>query len=184
MRAVFKAFATLMYVAALAVVIVAMVVPALLGMSRYVITGGSMTGTIAKGSIIYCDLTPTDQLRVGDIITFRPPGYESTLTHRIIDIVPGQDGRSVYRTKGDFNEAADPWSVHLVEPQQARYVFHIPYVGYVLAVLAIRQVRVVLVGLPALLIAVSLLWSLWSQAGHELARREGAADPEEVESQA
>jgi signal peptidase len=183
-RRVVKVSAAVLYVAALAVVIIAMVVPALLGMPRYVITGGSMTGTIAKGSVIYCDLTPTEQLRVGDIITFRPPGYESTLTHRIIDIIPGREGRSVYRTKGDFNQAADPWSVHLVEPTQARYVFHIPYVGYVLAALAIRQVRVVLIGLPALIIAVSLLWSLWSQAGRELARREGEADPDEAKSQA
>ena len=184
MRRISRAFVTVLYGVALAIIVVVIVVPALLGMQRYVITGGSMTGTIAKGSVIYCDLTPTDQLRVGDIITFRPPGYESTLTHRIIAISPGQDGRAVYRTKGDFNEAADPWSVHLVEPQQSRYVFHIPYVGYVLAFLAIRQVRVVLIGLPALLIAVSLLWSLWSQAGHELTRREGEADPDEAESQA
>ncbi len=184
MRRVFRALVTVLYGVALAIVVVVIVVPALLGMQRYVITGGSMTGTIAKGSVIYCDRTPTDQLRVGDIITFRPPGYESTLTHRIIDIVPGQDGRSVYRTKGDFNEAADPWSVHLVEPQQARYVLHIPYVGYALAALAIREVRIVLIGLPALVIAISMLWSLWSQAGDELARREFEADPDDAGSQA
>jgi signal peptidase I len=173
-----------MYVGALAVIIGTLVVPALLGMQRYVITGGSMAGTIEKGSVIYCDLTPTERLRVGDIITFRPPGYASTLTHRIVDITPGQDGRSVYRTKGDFNEAADPWSVNLVQPTQARYVFHIPYVGYVLAVLTIRQVRVTLIGLPALVIAVSLLWSLWRQAGQDLAGREGDPDPDDAGSQA
>ena len=184
MRRVFRAFVTVLYGVALAIVVVVIVVPALLGMQRYVITGGSMTGTIAKGSVIYCKLTPTERLTVGDIITFRPPGYSATLTHRIIAISPGQDGRRVFRTKGDFNDAADPWRANLVEPQQARYVFHIPYVGYALAALAIREVRIVLIGLPALVIAISMLWSLWSQAGDELARREIEADPDDAGSQA
>ena len=33
-----------------------------------------MTGTIPKGAIIYSQLTPVEQLKVGDIITFNPPG--------------------------------------------------------------------------------------------------------------
>lgn len=176
MKGVFRALATALCIAALAIVVVAIAVPALLGMQRYVITGGSMTGTISKGSVIYSKLTPTERLKVGDIITFRPPGYTSPVTHRIIGIEKGQDGKRVYRTKGDFNEAADPWSVNLVEPEQARYVLHIPYIGYFLAALAIRQVRMILIGLPALVIAISLLWSLWSQAGDEAARREAEAD--------
>jgi signal peptidase I len=176
-KRVFRTLATALCITALAIVAVAIAVPALLGMQRYVITGGSMTGTISKGSVIYSRLTPTERLKVGDIITFRPPGFASSVTHRIIGIDQGQHGKRVYRTKGDFNEVADPWVVNLVEPQQARYVLHIPYIGYVLAALAIRQVRMVLIGLPALLVAISLLWSLWSQAGDELAKQETEADP-------
>ncbi len=184
MRRVVRAFATALCIGALAIVAVVIVVPALLGMQRYVITGGSMTGAISKGSVIYSRLTPTERLKVGDIITFLPPGYTSTVTHRIIGIDPGQDGRRVYRTKGDFNKAADPWVINLVAPKQARYVLHIPYVGYVLAALAIRQVRMILIGLPALVIAVSLLWSLWSHAGEELVRREDEAESGDAGSQA
>lgn len=177
MRRLFRVLATVLCVAALAIVVVAIVVPALLGMQRYVITGGSMTGAIAKGSVIYSRLTPVEQLRVGDIITFYPPGYSEPVTHRIIGIESAPDGRPAFRTKGDYNAAADPWKVNLVEPRQARYVLGIPYIGYFLAALAIRQVRIVLIGLPALVIAISLLWSLWSQAGDELAKREAEADP-------
>jgi signal peptidase I len=183
-KRVFRTLATALCIAALVLVIVTIAVPALLGLQRYVITGGSMTGTISKGSVIYSKLTPTDRLKVGDIITFRPPGYASPVTHRIISIGQGQDGKRVYRMKGDFNEAADPWTINLIEPRQARYVYHIPVIGYVLAALAIRQVRVVLIGLPALVIAISLLWSLWSQAGDELARRGVEADPGDAGSRA
>jgi signal peptidase len=171
----FRAVVTLLCVGAMLIVVLIIIVPALLGLQRYVITGGSMTGTISKGSVIYSKLTPVEQLKVGDIITFNPPGSSNAVTHRIISIMPGGDGKPVYRTKGDFNEAADPWQINLAEPRQARCVFHIPGIGYFLAALAIRQVRMILIGLPALVIAISLLWSLWKKAGDEIERQESGA---------
>ena len=98
-----------------------------------------MTGTIPKGAVIYSRIMPVEQLRVGDIITFTPPGMQA-VTHRIVAIEPGPDGRPAFRTKGDFNEAADPWNpVTLNEPRQARYVFQVPLLGYVLAALSARR---------------------------------------------
>jgi signal peptidase I len=164
--------ATAFCVAALIVVVAVLIVPGLLGLQRYVITGGSMTGTISKGAVIYSRITPVEQLRAGDIITFNPPGYSSAVTHRIVAVETGPDGAAAFRTKGDFNEAPDPWNpVKLNEPQQARYVFQVPLLGYVLAALSARTVRIALIGLPAVLIALSLLWSLWRQAGEEVAQR-------------
>jgi len=158
--------------AALVIVFAVIVVPAILGLQRYVITGGSMTGTIPRGAVIYSRLTPVPALHRGDIITFYPPGYSAPVTHRIIAITRGQDGKRVFRTKGDFNEAADPWRINLMQPRQARYVFQLPYVGYFLALLSIREVRVLLIGFPAILIAISLLWSLWSKAGEDVRLQE------------
>ena len=34
-----------------------------------------------------------------------------------------------------------------------------------------RTVRIALIGLPAVLIALSLLWSLWREAGEQVARQ-------------
>jgi len=164
--------ATGLCVAALVFVVAAIVIPGLLGLQRYVITGGSMTGTIPKGAVIYSRITPVAQLKVGDIITFDPPGMSGAVTHRIVAIEDGPDGRPAFRTKGDFNETDDPWNpVTLNEPQQARYAFQVPALGYVLAALSMRTVRIALIGLPAVLIALSLLWSLWREAGEEVARR-------------
>jgi signal peptidase len=164
---------TAVCLAAMLVAAGALLVPALLGYQRYVITGGSMTGSIPKGSVIYSRLTPVEALREGDVITFVPPGHTRPVTHRIISVGPDTGGELTFRTKGDFNEAADPWDVHLTDPVQARYSFHIPYLGYALAALAIRQVRMLLIGVPAVIIALSLLVSLWREAGDEL---EGAPD--------
>ncbi len=170
MRRLAKSAVTVGCVVVIVVVVLTILVPALFGFRRYVITGGSMTGTIDKGSVVYSRLTPTQDLKVGDIITFVPPGYVEPVTHRIIAITHDSSGKRVFSTKGDFNKVADPWKIYLNQPEQARCVFHIPYIGYVLAALAIRQVRMILIGLPALVIAISLLWSLWAKAGDDVQR--------------
>ena len=158
-------------------VVAFVLIPGLLGLQRFVITGESMTGTIPKGAIIYSKVVPAGELKVGDIITFTPPGHPEAVTHRIIAMEPGPDAKVAIRTKGDFNQYADPWNpVTLNEPQQARYVFQVPLLGYVLAALTLRIVRIAVVGIPAILIALSILWSLWREAGEEVAGEVGDAD--------
>ena len=137
-----------------------MIVPGLFGFQRYVITSGSMTGTYDRGSVVFDKVVPVSDLRVGDAITYMPPpgsGPSGRITHRIVWIGSDKFGRQVLRTKGDANEAADPWTFTLDGATQARVAFHVPYVGYVLSALAIRQVRMAVIGLPALLIAFAVL---------------------------
>jgi signal peptidase I len=152
-----------------------MLVPALLGYQRYVVTGDSMSGAIAKGSIAYADEVPVSELRPGDVITFTPPGRssDSYVTHRIVSIRRDREGVPVYRTKGDANDARDPWRFSLRQPTQARVSFHVPFAGYVFGALAIRSVRMLAIGLPALLIAFGIAAALWREAG-EGSRRETA----------
>jgi signal peptidase I len=154
-------------------VIVAILLPAALGLQRYVITGGSMTGSIPRGSVAYARLVPVRSLETGDIITFVPPGMANPVTHRIVSVSTKQ-GQRVFRTKGDFNEVADPWSITFPQPTLARYAYHIPYVGFALGLLSLRPLRMLLIGLPALIIAISLLWSLWRSAGEEVRAQDAA----------
>ncbi len=152
--------------------------PALAGYQRYVITSGSMSGAYDRGSLMYAREVPTSSLRVGDVITYRPPaatGDRGLVTHRISWIGQDDRGARAFRTRGDANASADPWQFTLARPTQARAVFRIPYVGYVLAVLADRRARMLLIGLPALLIACGVLARTWRQAGEELRRRQAAA---------
>jgi signal peptidase len=174
-----RALLTTLCLGAMLIAVGALLLPAFLGYQRYVITGGSMTGTIPKGAVIYSRLTPVDSLREGDIITFIPPGLSRPVTHRVVSVSRDAQGELVFATKGDFNETADPWEVHLTDSEQARYAFHVPYLGYALAALAIRQVRMLLIGLPAVIIALSLLVSLWREAGEALEESGGglAAEP-------
>jgi signal peptidase I len=137
-----------------------MILPGLFGYHRYVITSGSMTGTYDRGSVVFADVVPVSDLRVGDVITYTPPpgaAPDGLVTHRIVSIGPDQFGRALFQTKGDANETADPWTFTLDEPTQARAVFDVPYVGYALSVLSIREVRMIVIGMPALLIAFAVL---------------------------
>ena len=129
--------------------------PSLMGLQRYVIMGGSMEGTYDLGSVVFEEVVPVEELRVGDVITYVPPaesGIDTLVTHRITEI----DGAD-FRTQGDANPAVDPWTFQLTAATQPRVVAHVPYVGFAFMALADRGTRMALIGLPAALIA---LWSL------------------------
>jgi signal peptidase len=168
---------------------VAMLLPALLGYQRYVITGSSMSGTYDRGSLVWERQVPVSELQVGDVITYQPPrdrAPDGLVTHRIVSVKRDPHQGLVLRTMGDANPAPDPWRFTLASESQSRVEFAFPYLGYAFAALALREVRMVAIGLPALLVALVLLTRLWREAGEESrARRQGPApiEPAEVEGQ-
>jgi signal peptidase len=137
---------------------VAFLVPSLMGLQRYAIAGGSMTGTYNLGSMVFDEVVPVADLRVGDVITYLPPAdsnIDNLVTHRIVSI----DGEK-YRTKGDANPDVDPWTFRLTSSTQPRVVASVPYVGWVLLGLQSRHLRMLAIGLPAALIALLSLVQL------------------------
>jgi signal peptidase I len=168
-RRVLAAASTMLTAAALALA-AAVLLPALLGYERYVLTSGSMAGTYGTGSLVYARSVPVGDLRVGDVITYTPPagsGPAGLVTHRIVSIRRRPGGVPEFRTKGDANAAIDGWRFELRAPTQARVAFGIPLLGYGLAALSDRGLRIALIGLPALLIAAAALAGLWRDAGRE-----------------
>jgi signal peptidase I len=153
-----------------------MLIPAALGMHRYVILTGSMTGTYDPGSIVFDKPVPTASLKVGDAITYAPPPGMSPnhelVTHRIVRIKEGRGGRRVYQTKGDANRSVDRWKFMLPQDEQDKVVFHVPYAGYIFAVLGVAQFRMALIGGPALLVALWIVVGMWRDAGELVRRRE------------
>jgi signal peptidase len=136
-----------------------LLVPSILGLDRYVIVTGSMSGTYDTGSVVFTESVPVAELRVGDVITYAPPPGETStelVTHRIASINTVK-GEPIYRTKGDANESVDPWRFQLEEPTQARVTSSVPYVGHGLLALQDRATRMVLIGIPALSVAVFAL---------------------------
>ena len=166
------------------VLAVLMILPSLLGFHRYVITSGSMEPAIPTGAVVYDKAVAVADLEVGDVITFVPPpeyDIETPVTHRIVEISAAPEDQKekatagrMFRTKGDANEARDPWLMVLDQPTQDRVEHHVPYVGYVYQWLSTRWVQLLVIGLPALAIAVVIARALWREAGNAV-RRERAA---------
>jgi signal peptidase I len=78
--------------------------PAVFGWQRYAIVSGSMAGSYGKGSLVLDDVVAVGALKVGEVITYRPPAGDHLLTHRIVWI--GRDARGrVFRTKA----TPTPW---------------------------------------------------------------------------
>lgn len=137
--------------------------PSLFGFSRYVITGGSMTGTINKGSVVFEKPTEVKDLKVGDVITYLPPpssGVPTLVTHRIVKMEPAEGGGTLFTTKGDANQGVDPWRFKLVDEKQPVVQFHVPHAGWVFIALADRNIRMLVIGAPAALIALGALGQL------------------------
>lgn len=137
--------------------------PALLGYERYVITGGSMSGTFEKGSVVFERPVPVGELTVGDIITYQPPptsGVSGLVTHRISRIQRVEGGGRLFSTKGDANEDVDPWRFELTSPTQPVVQLAVPYVGWALIALADREARMLVIGVPAVVIALGALVQL------------------------
>jgi signal peptidase len=141
----------------------AWLLPSLMGYSRYVITGGSMTGTYDKGSIVLEKPVPVSGLKVGDVITYLPPadsGVSNLVTHRILEMKPAAGGGTLFTTKGDANPKPDPWHFTLVSQEQPVVQLGVPHAGWVLIALADRNTRMLVVGAPAAVIALIALGQL------------------------
>jgi signal peptidase len=137
--------------------------PSLFGFERYVITGGSMSGTFEKGSIAFEQRVPVGDVKIGDVITYLPPADSGTnhlVTHRVISDTILPTGVRQLQTQGDANPDPDPWKFSLTEATQPVVRTTVPHVGWVFVGLADRELRMVVIGVPAALIALGSLVEL------------------------
>ncbi|MGB3921770.1 MAG: signal peptidase I [Minisyncoccia bacterium] len=114
-----------------------------------IVKSGSMEPTIPTGGLVF--VKPVSNYSVGDIITFgRDTATEIPTTHRIIEVQTTESG-TIFMTKGDANEEADPQSV----PESAvigKVLFHVPYAGYIIDLARKPWGFTFLIGIPAGLI--------------------------------
>ena len=131
----------------------------LFGLNIYVVLSSSMEPTYMTGSVIYVKSVDTDQLAVGDVITFRLAG-DTIATHRIIEVTEA-NGQPAFRTQGDANELEDAAAV-LASQVVGKPIFTIPYLGYLVtyihsqsgryATIAVGTTLLLLVILPDMLL--------------------------------
>jgi signal peptidase len=77
------------------------------------VLSGSMKPAFSPGDMVVVTPERLQDVRVGQIISYRiPVGDHHVQTHRVIKVVRG-GAHPLVRTKGDANEAADPWLARL-----------------------------------------------------------------------
>ena len=114
--------------------------PSFLGIKSFVIVSESMEPTIMTNDVIFITDASEENLKVGDIISFRTGDYINT--HRIVRIEE-QNGEEVYITKGDNNKTEDRTPVRFHDIQ-GKYLFRLPGFGKVIEILKSKVTLVVL----------------------------------------
>jgi signal peptidase I len=140
----------------------------LAGYQTFTILSGSMEPAIATGDLVFDDRISAADARVGDVITFREPGTQRLVTHRLVHKRIARE-RAYMRTRGDANNAPERWSIP-ADGQVGRVAFRIPKGGYASAYVSRRDLQLMLVVLPALLLGILELVRIWRPAPREARR--------------
>lgn len=149
--------ATWVVVAVILAFALALAAPRLGGGDSLTILTGSMQPTIRPGDVVAVVPVDTDDLRVGDVVTFQPVSGDPTLiTHRLVEIDDSASERR-FVTRGDANSADDP---AIIGAQvQGRVLYVIPVIGWISSALGPAVPGIVAVCAAGLIVfgAVALL---------------------------
>lgn len=144
--------------------------PKFLPYQMFFVRSGSMSGTFETGDMILLTKANASDLKPRDIITFDRPDKPGTLvTHRIVSIETNADGRQ-FVTKGDANDAPDPWRVP-ASGDGWKYKTKIPKLGFVFGYLGTPQARLALLAIPATLLGILSLIDIWKPQPKARGRR-------------
>lgn len=118
----------------LAFVIITMLLSVVFSDSVAIVRSGSMSPAMPAGSLAVAVPIAPEDVKVGDIITFKPPpdptikNPDVTVSHRVVEV---QNEEGLYFvTKGDANEEPDSFLLPAANVQ-GKVIFNIPRLGYV-----------------------------------------------------
>ena len=136
--------------------------PHVFGYRTMTMLTGSMAPEIEPGDITVVTPLAIQDVTAGMVIAYHIPIDDHHLvSHRVISVEHGTDGSVMVQTRGDANDAVDPWQaiLHGDTAYQVRAV--IPELGHAIQALRTPVVSQALVyGAPTLL-AGWLLLSIW-----------------------
>jgi signal peptidase I len=104
--------------------------PTFFGYEALVVGGGSMGRSVPVGSVAVTRMVDVKAVGQGDVISFRHPGRQQTITHRVTS-VGEENGQRIFTTKGDASAAPDPQPARFASGEVARLQWVIPYAGYI-----------------------------------------------------
>jgi signal peptidase len=139
--------------------------PHMFGYRTMTMLTGSMAPEINPGDVTIVTPIAVSEVTEGMVITYhRPIEDHSLVTHRVISVDTSPDGTVTVQTKGDANDAADPWTATLEGDTAYQVRAVIPELGHLIQALRAPVVtQALLYGAPALLVGWLLL-TIWRPA--------------------
>jgi signal peptidase I len=138
------------------------------------VLSGSMKPDFSSGDLVIVTPEPSRNVRVGQVISYQiPVGDHHVQTHRIVQIIHGGQ-HPVVRTKGDANNARDPWTARLDGSTAWRVRLVVPKLGWMVVWLRDPLVRLLTLFAAPLLFALIALWRIWQEP--DQGEREEPAD--------
>ncbi len=136
-----------------------------LGFERFaVVDSGSMRPTLNPGDVAILTSERPTALVAGQIVAFHPPGEPRvTVIHRV-RAVEHTDGELVIQTKGDANNAGDPWHAKIAGTTVWRETARLPWVGYLVAWGQGPYIRMGVLALMLLLMVSIVMRWIWRPA--------------------
>lgn len=127
------------------------------------VLSGSMRPYFSPGDMVVVTPEPLADVRVGQVISYHiPVGDHHVQSHRIVQVV--RDGEHpLVRTKGDANNARDPWTARLDGSTAWRVRLVVPKVGFMIVWLRDPLLRLLTVFVAPALFALVALRRIWSE---------------------
>jgi len=156
-----RVLASLLALAAVAVLVAVAVGPRL-GLYRMeTVLSGSMQPTFQPGDVIIVTPEPVTAVRPGQVISYQIPiGDHHVESHRVVRVL-GRGPHPVVVTKGDNNPVADPWRARLTSNTAWRERLVVPAVGRVIIWMRQPFLQRVCVLVIPILLAVWWLIGIW-----------------------
>ncbi len=121
------------------------------------VLSGSMEPDIGVGGLVVVKPVDGRDVAVGDVISFKLPGIDTPICHRVVDRQETSDG-PLFQTMGDANEDPD---ANLVRPEDVngREVLYLPYVGNLARLSEFGRTRVNILGfsLPVAVLVITAM---------------------------
>ena len=147
-------------IGAIAILLIVSVFPITGNFKVLTVQSGSMMPAIKTGSIVL--VKPTNNYKIGGIITFGQISKTKTpTTHRIAEIEMA-NGQPIYTTKGDANNAPDQKQVSAKEVI-GRVLLDVPFLGYAVAAAKKPWGFMLLIAVPALLVIYEEAHKIWQE---------------------
>ena len=163
---------------AVAVLVVAVLVPRLAGATPYNVLTGSMRPTYPPGTLVVVRSVAPADVAIGDVVTYQlTAGEAEVVTHRVVAIGNDGQGERSFQTQGDTNEAPDEEWVRPVQLKGELW-YAVPYLGHVNDLVNGRQRQMAVYVVASLLLCYAAFMFTGSVRDRGRSREEAETDEE------